>query len=116
MNAPFNAGEDEQARRRARPTQTVDAVEEAQTGRRRTGRGRMAVEQARLILLVMLKVAQLLILSATVEAALAHSYKELLPLAIASGGCWLIALSIIFWWRPASRRYTSTGYVREKRR
>jgi len=112
MNAPFNAGEDAPARE----AQTVYSVEEAQAGRRRTGRGRAAVEQARLIMLVMVNVAQLWILSATVEAALAHSYRELLPLVIASGGCWLIALSIILWWRPASRRYTSTGYVREKRR
>lgn len=98
MNVPFNAGED------------------AQAGRRRTGRGRTAVEQARLIMLVMLNVAQLWILAATVEAALAHSYKELLPLVIASGVCWLVAVSIILWWRPASRRYTSTGYVRERSR
>ena len=67
-------------------------------------------------MLVMINVAQLWILSATVEAALAHSYKQLLPLVIASGACWLIALSIILWWKPASRRYTSTGYVRDKRR
>ena len=116
MNAPFNAGEDEQARRRARETQATYSVEEAQAARRRSGHGRTAVEQARLIMLVMLNVAQLWILSATVEAALAHSYKELLPLVIASGGCWLTALSIILWWKPASRRYTSTGYLREKRR
>jgi hypothetical protein len=115
MNVPFNAGEDAQARRRARETQGVYSAEGAQS-RRRTGRGRAAVEQARLILLVMLNVAQLWILAATVEAALAHSYKELLPLVIASGVCWLVALSIILWWRPASRRYTSTGYVREERR
>lgn len=50
------------------------------------------------------------------ELALAHRYRELLPLVIASGGCWLIALSIMLWWKPVSRRYTSTGYVREKRR
>ena len=116
MNVPFNAGEDEQARRRARETQTVYSDEDAPARRRLAGRGRTAVEQARLIMLVMLNVAQLWILSATVEAGLAHSYKELLPLVIASGGCWLIALSIILWWKPASRRYTSTGYLREKRR
>lgn len=116
MNVPFNAGEDAQARRRARETQTDYSVEEAQSGRRRTGRGRAAVEQARLIMLVMLNVAQLWILSATVEASLAHNYQELLPLVVASGVCWLVALSIILWWRPASSRYTSTGYVREKRR
>ena len=33
MNAPFNAGEDAPARRRARETQTVYSVEEAQAGR-----------------------------------------------------------------------------------
>ena len=97
MNVPFKAGEGGPGRRRS------------------AGRGRAAVEQARLIMLVMINVAQLWILSATVEAALAHHYAELLPLAIASGVCWLITISIILWWRPASRRYTSTGYIREKR-
>jgi hypothetical protein len=116
MNVPFNADEDSQARRRARETQSEYSVEEAQAGRLRTARGRAALEQARLIMLVMLNVAQLWILSATVEAALAHSYHELVPLVISSGICWLVALSIILWWRPASRRFTSTGYVREKRR
>jgi hypothetical protein len=67
-------------------------------------------------MLVMLNIAQLWILSATVEAALAHRYEEMLPLVIASGVCWVVALSIILWWRPASRRYTSTGYMRERRR
>ena len=111
MNVPFNAGEDRQARLRARETQTLEG-----SAGRHTGRGRAALEQARLILLVMINVAQLWILAATVEAALAHSYQELLPLVIASGVCWLVTLSLILWWRPASRRYTSTGYVREKRR
>ena len=111
MNIPFNAGEDRQARLRARETQNIEG---AQAGRH-TGRGRAALEQARLILLVMINVAQLWILAATVEAALAHSYRELLPLVIASGVCLLVTLSLILWWRPASRRYTSTGYVREKR-
>ena len=115
MNVPFNAGEDAQARLRARETQTVYPITEAHSGRRRTGRGRAALEQARLILLVMLNVAQLWILAATLEAALAHNYQEMLPLVIGSGVCWLISLSIILWWRPASRRYTSTGYIREKR-
>jgi len=76
------------------------------------GRGRTAVEQARLIMLVMINVAQLWILAATVEAALARHYRELLPLVVASGVCWLISLSIILWWRPASCRHTSTGYIR----
>jgi hypothetical protein len=98
MNVPFDAGED------------------ARAWRRPAGRGRAAVEQARLIMLVMLNVAQLWILSATVEAALARSYKGLLPLVIASGVCWVVALSILIWWKPSSRRATSTGYVREKRR
>ena len=101
MNVPFNT----RARQLAR-----------EEGRRPAGRGRTAVEQARLIMLVMLNVAQLWILSATVEAALARSYKELLPLVIASGVCWIVALSILLWWRPSSRRFTSTGYLREKRR
>ncbi|MGB7924138.1 MAG: hypothetical protein WCF57_12925 [Pyrinomonadaceae bacterium] len=77
-------------------------------------RGHAAVWQTRLILLVMINVAQLWILSATVEAALARHYRVLLPLVISSAICWLITLSIIFWWKPVSRRYTSTGYVRNK--
>lgn len=76
-------------------------------------RGRAAVWQARLVLLVMINVAQLWILSATVEAALARHYDKLLPLVIASGVCWAIALTIFFWWKPASKRMTSTGYVRK---
>jgi hypothetical protein len=78
----------------------------------RTQRGHAAVWQTRLILLVMTNVAQLWILSATVEAALARHYPVLLPLVVVSGICWLITLSIIFWWRPVSRRFTSTGYIR----
>ena len=116
MSIPFNFGEDAQARRRARETQTHYAVGEAPAGRRRSGRGRTAVEQARLVMLVMVNVAQLWILAATVEAALARSYRELLPLVIASGVCWLVSLSLILWWRPASRRHTSTGYIRETKR
>jgi hypothetical protein len=116
MSVPFNFGEDAQARRRARETQTRYAVGEAPAGRRRAARGRTAVEQARLVMLVMVNVAQLWILAATVEAALARSYGELLPLVGASGVCWLVSISIILWWRPASRRHTSTGYIREGRR
>ncbi len=81
-------------------------------GRERVGRGRTAVEQARLLLLVMVNVAQLWILAATVEAALAARLGELVPLVISSGVCFLIALSLLFWWRPVSRHKTSTGYVR----
>ncbi|HYY97089.1 MAG TPA: hypothetical protein VE642_00775 [Pyrinomonadaceae bacterium] len=115
MSVPSNAREDAQARRVARETQVSYPVGEAQAGRRRAGRGRTAVEQARLVMLVMINVAQLWILAATVEAALARSYGELLPLVIASGVCWLVSLSIILWWRPASRRHTSTGYIRERK-
>src|SRR5438552_1279580 len=94
-SGPFNARDDELARRRARETQTAYPIGEAPAGRRRTGRGRTAVEQARLVMLVMINVAQLWILAATVEAALARHYRELLPLVVASGVCWLISLSVI---------------------
>jgi len=116
MSAPFNSREEAEARRAARETQERYPVGEAQAGRRRAGRGRTAVEQARLVMLVMVNVAQLWILAATVEAALARRYGEVLPLVVASGVCWLVSLSIILWWRPASRRHTSTGYIREGRR
>jgi hypothetical protein len=74
--------------------------------------GQAAVWQARLIMLVMINIAQLWILAATVDAALARHYSVLFPLVVASGVCLLITLSIIKWWRPTSRRKTSTGYVR----
>ncbi len=67
-------------------------------------RGWTAVWQARLGLLIMINVAQLWILSSAVEAALARDFGQLLPLVISSGVCWLIALSIILWWKPASDR------------
>ncbi|HKE59301.1 MAG TPA: hypothetical protein VKB46_21480 [Pyrinomonadaceae bacterium] len=76
------------------------------------GKGREAVAQARLALLVMINVAQLWILAATVEAALAHHFSPLVPLVIASGICFVVTLTIIFWWRPASRHYTSSGYLK----
>ena len=82
---------------------------------RRSKTGHAAVWQARLIMLIMINVAQLWILAATVDAALARHYSVLLPLVIASGICFLITLSIIKWWRPTSRTKTSTGYVREDR-
>jgi len=66
-------------------------------------RGRTAIWQSRLALLVMINLAQLWILSAAVDAALAHEYKQLAPLVVASGICWLIALSIILWWKPVVR-------------
>ena len=79
---------------------------------RKSERHPAAVWQARVIMLVMINIAQLWILAASVDAALARSYSVLLPLVIASGVCFLITLSIIRWWRPTSRRKTSTGYVR----
>ena len=78
------------------------------------GEGRTAVAQARLILLVMINVAQLWILAATVEAALAHRFSALLPLVVASGICFVVTLTLIFWWRPASRRFTSSGYLKKE--
>lgn len=96
-----------------------EATTQTANARVRVGRdvrGRAAVAQARLILLVMINVAQLWILAATVEAALAHHYRVLVPLVVASGICWLITLSIILWWRPVSRRHTSTGYLREQKK
>ena len=73
-------------------------------GRRPIERGRSAVWQARLVLLIMINIAQLWILSATVEAAQAAHYKQLIPLVIAAGACWLIALSIFIWWKPTVSR------------
>ena len=67
-------------------------------------RGRTAVWQARMVMLVMINLAQLWILSATIEAALASHFDKLLPLIIASAVCWIIALTIFLWWKPASRR------------
>lgn len=113
MNASFNAAEDAQARRVARELQQRIPVEEVPGGRHPEGHGRTAITQARLILLVMINLAQLWVLSATIEAALARRFGVMLPLIISSGVCWLIALSLIFWWRPASRRHTSTGYIRQ---
>jgi Family of unknown function (DUF6755) len=80
---------------------------------RRSKAGYAAVWQARLIMLVMINIAQLWILAATVDAALARHFSVLIPLVVASGVCFLITLSIIRWWRPTSRKKTSTGYVRE---
>ncbi|MDQ3711009.1 MAG: hypothetical protein M3388_02125 [Acidobacteriota bacterium] len=112
MNIKFNELEDAQAREIAGQTRGAYRAEKFQAGKRPMERGRTAVWQARLVLLVMINLAQLWILSATVEAALAREYKQLLPLIIASGVCWVIALTIFLWWKPASRRHTSTGYMR----
>ena len=79
---------------------------------RRSERHHAAVWQARLIMLVMVNIAQLWILAATVDAVLARHYSVLWPLIIASGICFLITVSILRWWRPVSRRKTSTGYIR----
>ena len=78
--------------------------------RRTAVRGRTAVWQARLVLLVMINIAQLWILSATVEAALARHYDKLLPLVIASGVCWVISLTIFLWWKPVSKRDTTRNH------
>ena len=78
--------------------------------------GHAAVWQARLIMLVMINIAQLWILAATVDAALARHYSVLIPLVVASGVCFLITLSIIRWWRPTSGKKTSSGYVRSRNR
>ena len=75
-------------------------------------RGSTAVWQARLIMLVMINIAQLWILAATVDAALAHRFSVLLPLVLSSGICLLITLSISRWWRPGSGKSTSSGYIR----
>jgi hypothetical protein len=82
----------------------------------RSKSGHAAVWQARLIMLVMINIAQLWILAATVDAALARHYSVLIPLVVASGVCFLITLSIIRWWRPTSGKKTSTGYVRSQNR
>lgn len=77
--------------------------------------GHAAVWQARLIMLVMINIAQLWILAATIDAALARRYSVLIPLVVASGVCFIITLSIIRWWRPTSREKTSSGYVRSQK-
>ncbi len=74
-----------------------------QIGSRPQTRGRTAVWQARVALLIMINLAQMWILSAGIEAALANEHKQLWPLVIASIICWLIALTIILWWKPSSR-------------
>jgi hypothetical protein len=74
--------------------------------------GSRAVWQARLIMLVMINIAQLWILAATVDAALSGRLAVLVPLVVSSGVCFLITLSILRWWRPTSGRRTSTGYIR----
>jgi hypothetical protein len=62
----------------------------------------------------MINIAQLWILSATVEAALARQFDKLLPLIIASGVCWLIALTIFLWWKPVSKNRNVASRPPEK--
>ena len=76
--------------------------------------GRSAIWQARLALLVMINIAQLWILSSTIEAALAAHYKQLVPLVIASGVCWFIALTIFVWWKPPPRKPPFDGSRRRE--
>jgi hypothetical protein len=78
----------------------------------KTRPGSAAVFQARLIMLIMINIAQLWILAATVDAALARHFSVLGPLVVASGVCFLVTLSILRWWKPTSRKKTSSGYVR----
>ena len=109
----FNALSDEQAREKAPAAFGPSRPQSFQAESRPTERGRTAVWQARLVLLVMINIAQLWILSATIEAALAGEYYHLIPLVAASAVCWLIALTIFLWWKPASSRRTSAGYLRK---
>ena len=88
--------------------------QDAAARRRVPTRGRTAVWQARLVLLVMINIAQLWILSATIEAALAGHFKQLVPLVIGSGVCWIIALTIYLWWKPAIHRPQTRGPARER--
>ena len=116
MEFKFNELEDAQARAAADAAGGSYRPASYREGRRPMERGRTAVWQARLVMLVMINLAQLWILSATIEAALASHFDKLIPLVAASGVCWAIALTIFLWWKPVSRRHTSTGYVRERRK
>jgi hypothetical protein len=109
----FNERADFQAREKAYEAYGPDRPQAFPGARRPAERGRTAVWQARLVLLVMINIAQLWTLSATIEAALAGEYGHLLPLIVASAVCWLIALTIYLWWKPASPRRTSTGYLKK---
>ena len=109
----FNDRSDQQSRQASSDAYGPNRPQSFAGSRRPAERGRTAVWQARLVLLVMINIAQLWILSATIEAALAHEYGHLLPLVIASAVCWVIALTIFLWWKPASPRRTSTGYMRK---
>ncbi len=96
----------------SQPNKSVPSHRPAtEPARRGLTTGRTAVWQARLVLLVMINIAQLWILSATVEAALASHFEQLIPLVVASGLCWLIALTIFLWWKPVGRRKSAGGQV-----
>lgn len=111
FNEPENSSNGQMT---AEVRKTFENQNRLQVSKRPQDRGRTAVWQSRLILLVMINLAQLWILSAAVEAALAHEFRQLLPLVVASGVCWLIALSVFLWWKPAARRRGTSGYLREK--
>lgn len=110
----FNEQTDAEARENSFEPFGTNRPAASQGGRRPQERGRTAVWQARLVLLVMINIAQLWILSATVEAALAGHFSKLLPLVISSGVCWAIALSIFLWWKPALRRKRISKIQAEK--
>ena len=109
--AAFNERSDDHARQQAAETFGPNEPARFSGARRPAERGRTAVWQARLVLFVMINIAQLWILSAAIEAALAGEYRQLVPLVVASASCWLIGLTIYLWWKPASARRTSTGYL-----
>ena len=111
----WNCAEDKSgplAEKRQQMSRQANYQTETRNSPRRSRTGHAAVWQARLIMLVMVNIAQLWILAATIDAALARHYSVLVPLVVASGVCFLITLTIIKWWRPTSRSKTSSGYVR----
>ena len=109
--AEFNERSDAHARQNAAEAFGAYRAERFAGARRPAERGRTAIWQARLVLFVMINVAQLWILSAAIEASLASEYEQLIPLVLASAACWAIGLTIYLWWKPASARRTSSGYV-----
>lgn len=110
----FNEHADAYARQQAAEAFGPEDPGRFSGARRPSEPGRRAVWQARLVFFVMINVAQLWILSAAIEASLAGQYDQLIPLVIASAVCWGIGLTIFLWWKPASPRRTSTGYVAKR--
>ena len=110
----FNERADAQARQKAAEAYGPNDPGIFSGARRPAEAGRNAVWQARLVLFVMINVAQLWILSAAIEASLAGEYAQLIPLVIASAVCWVIGLTIYLWWKPVSPRRTSTGYMAKR--